>query len=128
MSLRTLVQANGATAIALGAALTLFVQPGAYDLPGTWHSFSMLRFAGVVLTALGIVLWAVSDAVAMVERRAALGLALAHVLAAFTVWFQQLAIWNTTGGLLTAAYFGVFALAYALAALRAPRSLHFPAA
>ncbi len=121
MTLREIIRLNAAAAVVFGLALGSFVQPAAYHLPDSWQSFSMLRFAGAALLALGIVLWTAGEGIASVGRRAAHGLLAAHLVAAAMVGMQQVAIWDSAAGWLTTAAFAAFALAYAVAGRREPR-------
>jgi len=123
MALKTLLRLNGLTACVFG--LGLFVWPSAgvltqaYGIDGLFAAngyayAAFVRFFIVLCVGYGLVLWGASAAAeTSAGPTIAKSVFVAHLFGVGLLSLQQVAIWNSTVGLLTVGVFLAFTLAYA---------------
>ena len=121
MNLRLLLRLNSLFLFLFGLAFIVrpFEMMRLYGMATV--SWGVTGILAVTLLGFGLVLWSVSTLPAKSLRGAMLGsLILANALAFLVTLGQQVAIWNTYMGVLTASVFFVFTMAYGLVALKTP--------
>lgn len=128
MNLKSLLYANAILFIAAGIALALY-SPLAINLFGImeqegnammyWHAVSFSRMYGAALFGYGFLAWAFERTISAREtgapprRGLLLGLTLANGMGMIVALTQQVSIWGTTAGWVTAGIYAVFTAGYA---------------
>lgn len=93
---------------------------GAVEIPAEWRLVAFTRMFGVTLLVLGSALFGIGSHVGAGRERAFAGAVAGSSGLAFAMALvQQTAIWETLAGAAVTAAFGVMAVAYGWAAIRA---------